>query len=77
MVSLPKRKNDPGVVVTFGLGRREQSPRIAAAVEPCPGRWTHHVTVTAEAALDGELLGWLQEAWDFCGDKGRGKAGKN
>ena len=26
------------LVVSFGLGRREESPRIAQAVEPYPGR---------------------------------------
>lgn len=73
MASLPKRKRDPGLVVSFGLGRREPSPRIAVAVEPYPGRWTHHVAVTQETELDGELLGWLREARDFCRSKGRGK----
>lgn len=71
MASLPKRKRDPGLVVTFGLGRREPSPRVAVAVEPYPGRWTHHVTVTRNEELDGELLGWLREAWDFNQAKGR------
>ena len=74
MASLPRRKRDRGLVVSFGLGRREPSPRIAVAVEPYPGRWTHHVPVTAEDQLDGELLGWLREARDFCRSKGRGKA---
>ena len=74
MASLPKRKGDPGLVVSFGLGRREPSPRIGAAVEPYPGRWTHHAALTREADLDGELLGWLEEARDFCRAKGRGKA---
>ena len=73
MASLPRRKRDPGLVVSFGLGRREPSPRIAVAVEPYPGRWTHHVPVTGEDQLDGELLGWLREARDFCRMKGRGK----
>ena len=31
------------IVITFGLGRRVESPRIDAAVEPYPNRWTHHV----------------------------------
>lgn len=74
MASLPKRKKDPGIVVSFGLGRREPSPRIAVAVEPYPNRWTHHVTVTQEEELDGELMGWLQESWDFGRDKGRRRA---
>ena len=74
MASLPKRKKDPGIVVSFGLGRREPSPRIAAAVEPYPGRWTHHVTVTDIREIDSELLGWLGEAWIFSRDKKRGRA---
>lgn len=74
MASLPKRKRDRGLVVSFGLGRREPSPRVGVAVEPYPGRWTHHVTITQEAELDSELLGWLGEARDFCRAKGRGKA---
>ena len=72
MASLPKRKKDPGIVVSFGLGRREPSPRIAAAVEPYPGRWTHHAAAAAAEEVDGELLGWLREAWEFCETKGRG-----
>ena len=65
MASLPKRKRDPGLVVSFGLGRREPSPRVAASVEAYPGRWTHHVPAASEAELDGELMGWLREAWSF------------
>ena len=71
MVSLPKRKRDSGFVVTFGLDRQVCSPRVDMAVEPYPGRWTHHVTVTAEKELDMELLNWLQEAWAFSQAKGR------
>lgn len=64
MVSLPKRKRDPGIVVSFGLGRRVDSPR-AIALEPYPNRWTHHVTVTEQHQLDRELLDWLGAAWAF------------
>lgn len=71
MASLPKRKKDPGIVVSFGLGRRASSPRITAAVEPYPGRWTHHIAVIEETELDDELLSWLKEAWEFCQTKGR------
>ena len=73
MVSHPKRKREAGIVLSFGLGRRESSPRIGVAVEPYPGRWTHHATVTAEEELDGELMGWIREAYAFNQAKGRGK----
>ena len=68
-VSLPLRRKktwpEECLVVTFGLGSRVEDPRIAAAVEPYPRRWTHHVLVWEEGQIDGELMGWLQEAYDF------------
>ena len=67
--SLPvrRRKGWPRIclVVTFGLGRRLDSLRVAAASEPYPGRWTHHILVTEAGQIDTELMGWLREAWDF------------
>ena len=53
------------ITVTFGLGRRVDSPRIDAAVEPYPGRWTHHVLVSSTEEIDNELMGWIREAYDF------------
>ena len=38
-------------------------------MEPYPNRWTHHVLVTREEELDGELLGWLEEAYEFARNK--------
>lgn len=69
MVSLPRRKQESGIVVTIGLPQRLGSPRVAVAVEPYPGRWTHHVPVSREAELDSELLGWLREAYTFSEEK--------
>lgn len=69
MVSLPRRKKDAGIVVSFGLGCKLSSPRVAAASEPYPNRWTHHVPVTGPDQLDRELLGWLQWAWEFSEQK--------
>lgn len=67
--SLPvrRRKDWPKIclVVTLGLGYRLDSPRVAVASEPYPGRWTHHILVSEEGQIDGELMGWLREAWDF------------
>lgn len=66
-VSLRKLKGYPpaSLVVSFGLGRRVEHPRIAAAAEPYPNRWTHHVVVAGEEEIDGELMGWLEEAHTF------------
>ena len=71
--SLPlrRRKEWPRecFLVTFGLSHRLSSPRIAVAVEPYPNRWTHHVVVAREEEIDGELLDWLAEAYDFAAAK--------
>ena len=71
--SLPlrRRKEWPKecLLVTFGLSHRLSSPRIAVAVEPYPNRWTHHVVVAREEEIDGELLDWLAEAYDFAAAK--------
>ena len=71
--SLPlrRRKEWPRecLLVTFGLSHRLPSPRIAVAVEPYPNRWTHHVVVAREEEIDGALLDWLAEAYDFAAAK--------
>lgn len=71
--SLPLRRRktwpEECILVTFGLGYRLDSPRIAAAAEPYPGRWTHHVVVSQEAQVDGELLDWIREAYAFSRSK--------
>ena len=50
------------LTVTFGLRYKAASPRIDAAPEPYPGRWTHHVMIGSAEEVDGELLGWIREA---------------
>ena len=68
-VSLPlRRKKDwprECLLVTFGLSRRLEACRIAVAVEPYPGRWTHHVLLSACSQVDEELLGWIHQSWEF------------
>ena len=69
MVSLPvhRRKGWPEeyLLFSFALGRRLDSPRVAQAVEPYPNRWTHQVLLTEPGQLDGEWMGWVEEAWRF------------
>ena len=43
----------------------KEAPRIVQAAEAYPRRWTHHVLVENEADLDGELMGWIDEAFQF------------
>ena len=72
-VSLPlRRKKDwprECLLVTFGLPHRLENRRIAVAVEPYPGRWTHHVLLSACGQVDQELLEWIHQSWDFSQQK--------
>lgn len=62
-----KMKNFPehGALLSFGLDRQVESPRIAQAVMPKKNRWTHHIILESEGQLDEELMGWLRLAYDF------------
>lgn len=62
------------LLVTFGLGYPKQDPRISVVTEASPHRWTHHVPVTRPEELNQELMGWIDEAYQFAQIKGRGKA---
>lgn len=53
------------IVLTFGLGRREEHPRIVQSVEPYPNRWTHHVLIETPEEFDAQVMEWLREAYDF------------
>ena len=64
-----KERPEVYIVVTFGLGYRARSPRIDAAVEPYPGRFTHHVLVSGTGEVDDELMGWVKEAAVFSAGK--------
>ena len=54
------------IVVTVGLARKVESPRIAVAT---PGRWTHHIVVAGPEEIDDELMGWVREAAAFAAAK--------
>ena len=72
VLSQPRRaaqRRTGALLATLGLGRRVEHPRILQAVEPYPGRWTHHVLVTEADQIDEELMGWLREAWNFAESK--------
>ena len=57
------------LVVTVGLARRLESPRVDIATEPYPGRWTHHIVVGSASEIDGELMDWIKEAAAFAAAK--------
>jgi len=51
------------LVLTIDLRHRDTSERWKEIVEPRPGRFTHHLEVRTADDIDGEVLGWLREAW--------------
>lgn len=71
--SLPKRKKEDHLIVTFGLPCQRLSPRIFSSVKAAPNRWTHHVAVYSPDEVDTELLGWLAEAYEFSAVKQRSR----
>ena len=66
-----KERPDPFLTISFGLPCRIESPRIDAAAEPYPNRWTHHVMIGSREEIDEELLAWIGEAAAFAGRIGR------
>ncbi len=62
---LPKRY----MVITLGLPAPLDSERVAVKTEPYPGRWTHHIAVSAPEELDEELLSWIRTAYAFADAK--------
>ena len=60
---------DPWLTVTFGLDHKVEDPRIAAATEPYPRRWTHHLVIGSPDDVDAELVSWLRAAAEFAASK--------
>jgi predicted transport protein len=68
-ISLPIRKMkgrpDVYMIVSFGLGYQMEDKRIAAATEPYPNRWTHHIIIQNISEIDDQLMGWIKQAYAF------------
>ena len=60
---------NPWITVTLGLPYRLESPRAAICTVPYPGRWTTHIVLGSPEEIDGELLGWVDEAYRFAARK--------
>ena len=61
------RDNSAPLVLSVALRRRDASPRWKEIVEPAPGRFMHHLALYSPAEIDGDVLRWLQEAWEQAG----------
>jgi hypothetical protein len=52
------------LVLSLSFAERNNSPRWKEIVEPYPGRFMHHLELRSEAEIDGEVKGWIREAWE-------------
>ena len=72
-LSLPRNhfhnRPEHAILVTLGLSRPLDSPRVAYLVEPYPGRWTTHIVIGGTEDIDEELLCWLKQAHGFAKNK--------
>lgn len=66
-ISLPRQaaRRNEALLISLGLDRPIQSPRIRDVSQPYPGRWTHHILIGGAEELDEELLSWLRQAEAF------------
>ncbi len=64
------------LVLSFGCGRQIVHDQIVEAIEPYPGRWTHHVIIAEEADLTAAVDAWLREAYRFSETRGHQPASK-
>jgi hypothetical protein len=54
-------------VLSIVLGRHEKSSRFKEVAHPSARTWMHHLEVNDVDELDGEVTGWLREAYDAAG----------
>ena len=64
-----KERSKVYITISFGLRYRKESPRIDAASEPYPNRWTHHMLISSAEEIDNELMEWIKEAAVFSAGK--------
>jgi uncharacterized protein DUF5655 len=57
-------RSDVPLVVSIALPRRLPSTRFKEVAHPSPSTWMHHVELRSAQEVDGELIGWLTEAYD-------------
>jgi hypothetical protein len=51
------------ITLALDLDHEVKDWRIVQAVEPRPGRWTHHILINEDSDLDDKVKGWIREAY--------------
>lgn len=54
-------------VLSIALPRRVESPRFKQVAHPSAMVWMHHLELRAAGDVDGEVRGWLAEAYAAAG----------
>lgn len=52
------------LVLSVALRHRDPSPRWKEIVALTPGRFMHHLELYSMQEIDGDVLRWLQVAWE-------------
>jgi hypothetical protein len=55
---------DAKVVLSIGLGHREDSARFKEIAHPATSVWQHHLEIHDVGDIDGEVAAWLGEAYE-------------
>jgi hypothetical protein len=61
----------PFLTLSLCLPSPLEGARVAAAVEPYPGRWTIHILLGRPEDADEELTDWLRMAAVFAAQRGK------
>ncbi len=65
-MNLSKAKNLSNfITVTFQLERPYQDKRILMVSRDRARIWSHHVILTSPQEVDGELMDWVEKAYDY------------
>ncbi len=72
-----KKQKENSIVLTFDLSRHVRHDRIKQAVEPRPGRWTHHVVIEKQSDFDVDVEEWLREAFRLAETRNRHEVRKS
>ena len=64
------------LVLSFSCGRQIVHDQIVEAIEPSPGRWTHHIIIAEEADLTVAVDAWMREAYQFSETRGQQPSSK-
>lgn len=61
------RRPGADVVLSIALDREIPSPRFKQVAHPAPATWMHHLEVRDAVEVDGEVVGWLRDAYARAG----------